>query len=171
MRHRPRRAVSWPFAMLLVAIGGLAASGGVALGWWDARAVRVTEIFGREILAERTLAGWGSWSGAMTLAGGLVALAAGAVGLGSRAPSRRGPLTLLAPACGVLAVAGAVLGLAQGAEAAAGALGDVGGRVEVGVAGGLVVSGLGGLLAAVGGLLGRRAADRGRFSADALAEA
>ena len=161
MRQGSSRVVSWPFAMLLVAIGGLAASGGVLLGWWEARAVRTTEIFGREILDERTLAGSGAWSGAVTLAVGLVALVVGAVGLLRRAPARRGPLALLALGCGVLALAGVAVGLGQGGEAAARALGGAGREVEASVAGGLVISGLGGLIAAAGGLFGRSAASGG----------
>jgi hypothetical protein len=158
MRQGSSRVVSWPFAMLLVAIGGLAASGGVLLGWWDARAVRTTEIFGREILDERTLAGSSAWSGAATLAVGLVALVGGAVGLLRRAPALRGPLALLALVSGLLALAGAALGLAQGGGAAARALGGAGREVEASVAGGLVISGLGGLLVAAGGFLARTAA-------------
>lgn len=163
MRQGPSGAVSWPFAMLLVAIGGLAASGGVALGWWDARAVRTTEIFGREILAERTLAGWSSWGGALALAAGALALVVGLAGLlggVGRVGWRRAvpPVALVA---GSLAVVGAAFGLVQGEGAAARELADAGGSVEASVAGGLVVSGLGALVAATGGALGRIAAGVG----------
>jgi hypothetical protein len=145
--------------MLLVAIGGLAASGGVLLGWWEARAVRTTEIFGREILEEVTLAGWSSWGGALALGSGAMAVIVGLAGLAGGNPERRRwVLPFAALAAGLLAAVGAALGLAQGGEAAARALGGAGREVEASVAGGLVISGLGGLLVAAGGLLARTAA-------------
>ncbi len=151
--------MSWPFAMLLVAIGGCAATVGVALGWWDARAVRTTEIFGREIVDERFLAGWNAWPGVLALASGLAAVAIAAIGARS-GPARPGGLCALSLACGLLVAAGAALAGVAGVAAAERALAGVGDTVEVSPAGGSVLSGLGGLLVLVGGgagLIGRRA--------------
>lgn len=167
MRHEPSGTVSWPFAMLLTAIGGLAAAGGVPLGWWEARAIRTTEIFGREILAERTLAGWSAWGGVLSLACGAVALAAGLVGLVPVGPALRRRMALLGLSCGVLALVGVALGLVQGSAAARAALGGLPGSAEATAAGGLVLSGLGGVLTGVGGALGW--APRVAGSADGLA--
>jgi hypothetical protein len=143
--------------MLLIAIGGLAAAGGVALGWWDARAIRATEIFGREIMADRTLAGWSGWSGALGLVAGLASVilgVAGALGVGWLPRPR---LCHLALVCGLLALAAVAAGLAQGPSVAASALAGLGTSVEASPAGGIVVSGLGALLTAAGGALGRSA--------------
>lgn len=140
--------------MLLTAIGGLAATGGVALGWWDARAIRTTEIFGREILAERTLVGWRAWGGALTFVCGLGALAASLVGLLRAGPAVRRRMALVGLWCGALALAGVVFGLTQGTAAAREAFGGLPGSVEARAAGGLVVSGFGAVVTGIGGALG-----------------
>lgn len=162
MQREPSGAVSWPFAMLLVAIGGAGALGGVLLGWWEARAFRETEIFGRELVADRLLAGTAGWGGVLALAAGVLAVAAGLLGSVVGPARWRRSIALAGVALGVLALAGAALGPRQGSEAGLRALGAAGHEVQVSPAGGLPVSVLGGLLALSGGLLALRSR-RGRY--------
>lgn len=157
MQRKPSGAVSWPFAMVLVAIGGAGALGGVLLGWWEARAFQETEIFGRELVADRLLAGTAGWGGVLALAGGVLAVVVGLLGLLVGPAPWRKSIGLAGVALGALALAGAALGPVQGSEAGLRALGAAAGReVEVLPAGGLPVSALGGLLALGGGLLALR---------------
>lgn len=162
MQREPSGAVSWPFAMLLVAIGGAGALGGVLLGWWEARAFRETEIFGRELVADRLLAGTAGWGGVLALASGVLAVVAGLLGSLAGPAARRRSMALAGVVLGALALAGAALGPLQGSEVGLRALGAAAGReVEVSTAGGLPVSALGGLLALAGGLLALRSDRRG----------
>jgi hypothetical protein len=150
------RSATWSLSMTLVAIGGFLAVVGVFLGWWDVGGYRESEIFGRELVQQDTLAGTANWTGLLALAAGVVAgvVAIGALLTGDAGV--RGASVPIALAGGMLILASAGLGLVQATEVAQGHVGDPQLIAEGSAAVGLFLSAAGGALAAVGGLVARR---------------
>ena len=156
MQRAPSRIFTWSLAVTLAAIGGFAAAVGVLLGWWDAEAYRASEIFGNEQVESRVLLGTAHWSGTVALVlGFLVTLAALAGLVLARADVRR-VAALASLVGGVLVMGAAAVGFAQTAGVAEAQVGGAGLGVDAGVGGGLYLSALGGLIAALGGFLALR---------------
>jgi hypothetical protein len=156
MHEEDSRSATWSLAVTLVALGGFLATVGVFLGWWDVTGYRESEIFGRELVSQDTLAGTTNWTGLLALAAGVVVgvVAIAALLTGDAGVRRASIPTALAG--GLLVVASAALGLVQATEVAQANLADPQLTAEGSAAMGLFLSVLGGLLAVIGGMLARR---------------
>ena len=159
MQEPPSRTFTWSFAVTLAAIGGFAAAVGVLFGWWQAESYRASEIFGREVVEERTLLGTVHWSGMVALLVGLVVTLAALGGLVLAARGVRRVAVIAALAGGCFAMAAAAFGFAQATTVAEAQVGGLGLGVDGTISGGLFVSAAGGAVAAVAGLLALRTAE------------
>jgi hypothetical protein len=154
------QSVSWSLAIALAAIGGFLAAAGVFLPWAEATGVRTTEIFGEEVLGTHSVSGTGDAIGLVVLALGIAIGAIGVLALLVRSEGLRRAAGLLALGGGIaILVACAVAAFRPDALVGELPPGLRGERVsvETSVAAGLFISGGGGLIAAIGGLLARRA--------------
>jgi hypothetical protein len=102
MHEAESRSATWSLTVTLVALGGFLAAVGVFLGWWDVAGYRESEIFGRELVVEDTLAGTANWTGVLAL----VALLASSVSCRASHDLQRS----FAMAGGMLILASAALG-------------------------------------------------------------
>ena len=159
MQEAPSRMFTWSFAVALAAIGGFAAAVGVLLGWWRAEAFRASEIFGREIVEERTLLGTAHWSGTVALLVGLMVTLAALGGLVLSARGVRRAAAIAALSGGFFVMAAAAFGFSQATTVAEAQVGGPGLGVDATVAGGLFLSAVGGAVAVVAGLLAQRTAE------------
>ena len=159
MQEPPSRTFTWSFAVTLAAIGGFAAAIGVLFGWWQAESYRASEIFGREVVEERTLLGTVHWSGMVALLVGLVVTLAALGGLVLTARGVRRVAVIAALSGGFFAMAAAAFGFAQATAVAEAQVGGPGLGVDATVAGGLFLSAAGGAVAAIAGLLAQRTAE------------
>lgn len=155
MQEAPSRTFTWPFVATLAAIGGAAAAAGVFLGWWQATSYRESEIFGRELVEEQTIAGTAHWSGTVALVAGVVVIGAAVAGLFLAAGGRRSAAIAVMVA-GVLIAATALFGATQAASVAEAELAASGLVVEGSISGGLFLSAAGGAVAVIAGFLDLR---------------
>ena len=150
------RSATWSLSVTLVAVGGFLAAMGVLLGWWDVEGYRESEIFGRELVLEDTLAGTASWTGVLALVAGLVVGVLAIVSLLVGSDGLQRVLPVAATAGGLVILASAALGMVQTNEVARASV-DAGElSVEGSAAIGLLLSAAGGALVALGGLVARR---------------
>jgi hypothetical protein len=155
MQGVPSRTFTWPFVATVAAIGGVAAVVGVVLGWWQVTSYRESEIFGRELVEERTVAGTVHWTGLVALVVGLVVVGTAVASLVARGEGVRLVAGVSALAGGFFIMGAAALGLGQAAAVAEAQVGGAGLDAEGSAAAGLVLSALGGLVAVVAGVLAR----------------
>ena len=139
------RSATWSLTVTLVALGGSLAVVGIFLGWWQVAGYRESEIFGRELVLEDTLAGTANWTGILAIISLLV-----------ESDDLRRILPVVAAAGGLVILACAALGMLQSAEVARANVDAADLSVEGSAGIGLFLSAAGGALAAVGGLVARR---------------
>jgi hypothetical protein len=161
MQEAPSRTFTWPFAAAVAAIGGIAAVLGVVLGWWQVTSYRLSEIFGRELVEERTVAGTAHWTGLVALVVGLVIVGTAVASLLPRGGGARLVAGVSALAGGFFIMGAAALGLGQADAVARAQVGAAGLVAEGTAAAGLVLSALGGVVAVVAGVLARLTDDEG----------
>ena len=158
MQQTDSRSATWTTAVTLATVGGFLAAAGVFLGWWHVDAFRQSEIFGRELVHEETLAGTANWTGIVGLVAGLGAGALGVVALVSSSAGLHRWAGVACMALGALVVLATVTGaLLADTVAEESWLADPALTMEGAVALGLLVSALGGALTALGGLVAHRA--------------
>ena len=150
------RSATWSLSVTLVAVGGFLAAMGVLLGWWDVKGYRESEIFGRELVLEDTLAGTASWTGVLALVAGLVVGVLAIVSLLVGSDGLQRVLPVAATAGGLVILASAALGMVQTNEVARASVDAAELSVEWSAAIGLLLSAAGGALVALGGLVARR---------------
>jgi len=150
------RSATWSLTVTLVALGGSLAVVGIFLGWWQVAGYRESEIFGRELVLEDTLAGTANWTGILALAVGLVVGVLAIISLLVESDDLRRILPVVAAAGGLVILACAALGMLQSAEVARANVDAADLSVEGSAGIGLFLSAAGGALAAVGGLVARR---------------
>lgn len=158
MQEAQGRTFTWSLAMTLAAIGGAGVSGGVLLGWWTVAAYRESEIFGRELVEERLALGTAHWSGTATLVIGSVVVALSVVAVFVHGGAVRRVASIAALSGGFFLMAAAASGFGRSTVVAEVEVGGPGLTLEGSVAGGLVLSAVGGLVIAVAGFLARRQA-------------
>lgn len=150
------RSATWSLTVTLVALGGFLAAAGVFLGWWEVDGYRESEIFGRELVLEDTLAGRASWTGVLALLAGLVVGVLAIVSLLVGSHDLQRILPVVAMAGGLVILASAALGMLQSDEVARASVDAADLSVEGSAGIGLFLSAAGGALAAIGGLVARR---------------
>jgi hypothetical protein len=156
MHEAESRSATGSLAVTLVALGGFLAAVGVFLGWWDVAGYRESEIFGRELVLEDTLAGTANWTGVLALVLGLVVGVLAIVSLLVGSHDLQRILPVAAMAGGLVILASAALGLLQATEVARASVETAELSVEGSAAVGLFLSAAGGALAALAGLVARR---------------
>jgi len=150
----------WSLAMALVGIGGALGLVGALGPWFDVTGWLPTQLFGDELVAVRTLAGTGDWTGIVALAAGAGMVALVAVALLFHGSAARHWAPTVSVVFGLLVLVAAVAAYLRTSSVATGV--DFGriGTVHIrsrGAAGpGLFTSAVGGALAGLAGLITRR---------------
>jgi len=149
---------TWPLAMLLVAVGGGVVLVGVFLGWFHVSLWSSSGFFGKELVGSETFSGTEDWAGMVAMAVGIVVALFPVVSMIFTEPGVRRLAANAAVVGGVLIAAAVVVAFLR-VEQVTGSL-DVGsgfeGTREGSPAFGMPISGLGGVLAVLGGLVARR---------------
>lgn len=165
MQESPAKTASWPLAMLLAALGALLALVGAFTSWFTTSVFHETEIFGSERVASVSAPGTHDWTGVVAMAVGLIVGLLAIVGLLFTDPGVRRIAATFAFVGGLLLVALALVAFVRAGSVAGGLdVGRVNGpdqlRRESGASFGIILAGLGGALAALGGLAARRMSER-----------
>jgi hypothetical protein len=146
--------------MLLVAVGGGVALVGAFLGWFGLSVWSSGGFFGRELLRSETYPGTRDWTGAVAMSLGIMVALLAVISMIFEEPRVRrlaGSAAVIGGVLVVVAVLAAFLRVGE-VTASLGVGSEVVGTREGSAALGMPISGLGGILAVLGGLVARRLA-------------
>jgi hypothetical protein len=151
---------TWALAMLLVAVGGGVALVGSILGWFRLSLWSSSGFFGRELMGTETFSGTEDWTGVVAMSVGIIVVLLAVVSMIFAEARVRRLVGNAVAVGGILIAAAALMAFLRVGQVTASL--DVGsglaGTREGSAAFGMPISGLGGVLAVLGGFVARRLA-------------